>query len=489
MARSRQLRVLVVLTTIWLVWAAWYLITSLGVVEVRVVDDQGVAVAGAVVSGDGTELGRTDAQGVVAVDWSRADPVLDVSAPGFRAGWVDVSRREDGVAVARLTPHVARGVVTDGEGRPIEGAIVTSGYGSAVTDRSGLYNVRLAEPGDVTVWRPAWTRGDYAWDGSSGVTEVSIEPVDVRAVHVSGEKAGDPEGWAEMLDLAATTELNGIMLDLKDEDGLVHYDTKVAAAIQADALAGSFDLAAHAQTAAERDLYLIGRIVSFQDPRAARAMPEIAVFDSATGQPYNKNGQYFLDPTDPEARAYALAIAEEACAFGVDEIQFDYVRYPDGFGPTAVFDGGSDYETRVSTIRSFIEEARDVLHPMGCVVAGDIFGFITAAQDDGGIGQQWEVVTSVLDVVSPMLYPSHYDDGWYGFDEPSEHPGPMVERALREGLARLQTGTVVRPWLQDFSYSDEQVRAQIEAAEQYGLGWMLWNAVSEVSDGALRSAQ
>ncbi len=246
-----------------------------------------------------------------------------------------------------------------------------------------------------------------------------------------------------------------------------------------------FDLGEVSRQLADRDLYLIGRIVTFQDPRAARTLPSMAVGNRDTGGVYVKNGQYFLDPTDQQAREYGLSLAVEACRLGVDEIQFDYVRYPDGFGPAASFDGGSDGGARVFTIQTFLEAAKARLHPLGCAVAGDIFGFITSATDDGGIGQQWEVVTDVLDVVSPMVYPSHYGPGWYGFDTPNDHPGEMVTRALADGLRRLDSAAVIRPWLQDFGYTDEQVREQIEAAESYGLGWMLWNANSNVSEGAL----
>jgi hypothetical protein len=308
----------------------------------------------------------------------------------------------------------------------------------------------------------------------------------IKAVHVGGDAAGDPGRWDDLVALAETTELNAVMLDLKDEEGLVFYDSDVEIARRAGAVDRRFDLGAVSRQMADAGLYLIGRIVTFQDPRAARAIPEIAVGDSSTGGVYSKNGQYFLDPTDPEARAYGLSLAMEACRLGVDEIQFDYVRYPDGFGQQATFDGGSDGGTRVYTIQTFLEEAKARLHPLGCAVAGDIFGFITAATDDGGIGQQWEVVTDVLDVVSPMVYPSHYGPGWYGFDVPNDHPGEMVNRALGDGIRRLDSAAVIRPWLQDFGYSADQVREQIDAAESYGLGWMLWNANSNVSEGALR---
>jgi hypothetical protein len=123
---------------------------------------------------------------------------------------------------------------------------------------------------------------------------------------------------------------------------------------------------------------------------------------------------------------------------------------------------------------------------MGCAVAADVFGFTTApGTDDGGIGQRWEDVTEVVDVASPMVYPSHYGPDWYGYENPNDHPGPMVTRAIEDGLERLPRNVVIRPWLQDFGYTPEQVRQQIESVERFGLGWMLWNARSTVSVDAL----
>jgi hypothetical protein len=170
----------------------------------------------------------------------------------------------------------------------------------------------------------------------------------------------------------------------------------------------------------------------------------------------------------------------------LDEFQFDYVLFRDGRRDGARFDGGVGAEVRVATVRDFLGTAVAALHPLGCAVGADIFGFITSAVDDGGIGQQWEELTKVVDVASPMLYPSHYSSGWYGYQVPSDHPGPLVAEALDDALTRLSREIVVRPWLQDFAYTEEQVRAQIEEAEERGLGWMLWNAASEVSVGALR---
>ena len=133
-----------------------------------------------------------------------------------------------------------------------------------------------------------------------------------------------------------------------------------------------------------RDLYKIARIVTFQDPIAARRVPDLAIYDTAAEQPFRIGDQYFLDPTDREARAYALDLAEEACLAGFDEIQFDYVRYPDGYPngfPDHVrFDIGGSARPAEGVITGFLREATDRLHPHGCAVAADIFGFITSAK-------------------------------------------------------------------------------------------------------------
>jgi hypothetical protein len=193
----------------------------------------------------------------------------------------------------------------------------------------------------------------------------------------------------------------------------------------------------------------------------------------------------FLDPTDPAPRAYAMALAEEACAAGVDEIQFDYVRFPDGGSDRSRFDGPADAASRQATITAFLTEARSNLLPEGCATAADIFGWITNTPTEGGIGQHFESIVGAVDVVSPMIYPSHYSSGWYGFTDPNAHPREVVTFASRDALARMGDSTVVlRPWIQDFWYSASQVREQIVAMDDLGLGWMSWNILSDFTAGA-----
>jgi hypothetical protein len=310
----------------------------------------------------------------------------------------------------------------------------------------------------------------------------------VRGIRAGGQDPRNHEKWTELLEIAESTEVNTIVVDIKDESGQVFYATEVPFALDVSAVYSTYDVASVIEDVRSRGLYLVGRIVTSQDPIAARNAPDIAVFDTTTGLPYTKNGQYFLDPTDPGARAYALDLAVEACGLGFQEIQFDYVRYPDGFPDHARFDGGSSDEVRPETIRTFLGEARSRLNPIGCAVSADIFGFITRTTGDGGIGQQLEMLAGVTDALSPMIYPSHYSTGWYGFDVPNDHPGPVVANAIDDGLERVEGEVIFRPWIQDFYYTDAQVREQIDVAGERNVGWMLWNAASNYSVGALDPA-
>ena len=483
-SRRTQFRLLVALTIVWAVWAAWSLIGRATPYQLRILDDQGVPVAAAVIDVGGSQVGTSGEDGVVEMEWGRSSTVLDVSAPGHVSRNVTIGDRPAELFEVVLKARVLRGLVVDTEDAPVPDAVITAGRAQGRSDDDGHFNVRGAEPGEVTVDRPAWVPASFEWDGGAGEATVELEPLVIRAVHIGGEAVRDR--FDEFIQMAKSTELNAVMIDLKDETGLVWYDTTNPVAIEVGADYGVYDLQAVVDQAHAEGLYIIGRLVAFQDPTAAIRKPSMSVLDTATDAPFSHNNQYFLDPTDPEARQYALELAVEACATGLDELQFDYVRFPDVRPESVVFDGGVTADVRTSTIIGFLSEAVETLHPVGCAVAADVFGFTTAAVDDGAIGQNWEQVTSVVDVVSPMVYPSHYATGWYGFDRPNDHPADMVRNALQDGMERLLRKVVVRPWLQDFGYTPDQVRAQIESAEEFGLGWMLWNARSLVTTEALR---
>ena len=487
MSRQTRFRLLVALTIAWAAWAGLSLLGRANPYTLRVLDDVGTPVTAASVDVGGSQVGTSNEDGLIEMEWNRSSTVLEISAPGHVPMMLTIGERPEGVFDVVLKARVLRGRVIDKEGAPIAAALVTAGAASDKTDNEGYFQVPGAEPGLILVERPAWLPSSFQWDGGSGETLVELSPFIARAVHIVGEAVAN--NLDVFIEMAKSTELNALMIDLKEEHGVVWYNSQNSTANQVGSVRSLFDLGAVTFRAHSEGLYVIGRLVVFNDPIAAQAIPEMAVWDTVNNEPLNIRGQWFLDPTDPDARAYALSLAEEVCSMGVDEVQFDYVRFPDVGQDVSRFDGGSDEGARVATIRSFLSEAVDILHPMGCAVAADIFGFLTSAKGDGGIGQRWEDMTQVVDVASPMVYPSHYDDGWYGFDKPNDNPGPMVRNALGDGLERLPRSIIVRPWLQDFGYTASQVRAQIDSAESYGLGWMLWNAISDVTTEALRPAQ
>ena len=448
--------------------------------NIRIVDPDENPIAGARIG----DHGLTDVDGRLALETPEGETVIEADGyvPRYVSGWHPGDRQ------IVLRPIVVQGSVLTPAGEALAGVTVTLGDSEILSDASGRFEFVAATVGTIRAVTPGWSSAEVEWLGLDNRVSIEMEPMVVRALHVSGWAVGDDEHWQRLLDLAAATEINSLVVDLKDESGLIFYPSTVALAEQVEAIRPVYRLEDVVEASADAELYLIGRIVTFQDPIAARAAPELAVWDTGTGAPYRKNGQYFLDPTDADARQYALDLAVESCEAGFDEIQFDYVRFPDGFGNSAVFDQGSGSEIRPIIIRDFLAEASALLNPAGCAVAADIFGFITSTTGDGGIGQYLEELASVVDVLSPMLYPSHYSEGWFGFDVPNDHPGPVVGRALDDGMERLDSTAVFRPWIQDFYYNAAQVRAEIEAAEARGLGWMLWNAVSRFTEGALLPA-
>lgn len=451
----------------------------------RVLDDLGAPITAAVIDVGGSQAGTTTEDGTVELVWS-GSAVLEVSAPGHVPQRITLSAQPEARFDVVLRARVLRGRVVDESGEGVDAVAVAAGPARGVTDHDGYFQLRGAEEGEVEVTRPAWVPTSFVWTGGTGESVVEIEPLIAKAVHIDGDSMENR--FDEFVDMAMTTELNALMVDLKGERGHVWYETRNETAIEVGADYGAYNLEEVVRRANDLGLYVIGRLVVFMDPIAAVNKPELAVWDTELNAPYEARGQYFLDPTKAEARAYGMELAIEACSMGIDEVQFDYVRFPDARRESASFAGGVTPEIRQATISGFLAEAVDTLRPMGCAVGADVFGFLTTARDDGGIGQVWEDVAGIVDVVSPMIYPSHYHPEFYDFPS-TENPGRLVDRALADGIRRLDNSRViVRPWLQDFGYDPARVREQIDAAESHGLGWMLWNAESQVTVDALQPA-
>lgn len=432
-----------------------------------------------------------DAAGAAAVVWREEwvdDPALmTVSAPGFTPESLQIAvLPEEGVIEVRLVPVVLQGEVSTSDGRALPLVNVKLGDTEVRTNRRGEFTIVRAAPGTLELSRPAWEPTSQAWDGQKTRLFLTMEPRMIRALRVGGDKAANPAAWNELLTLARNTGINALVIDTKDERGRVFHDTSVALAHEIGAVVGAgYDLD---QVLADMDalgLYKITRIVTFQDPKLAVTDLSIAAVNTDTGRAWENNrGLAWLDPTDPNAWEYPLALAEEACRRGFDEIQFDYVRFPsDGPISKLEFDGFSFSEyysveaqqARVDTITAFLSEAHALLNPMGCAVAADIFAITLESRTDEGIGQMPGPLSFAVDVLSPMIYAYLYDSGWKGFADPNEHAVEIIEFALDAGVTRLDGFSIYRPWVQRAFLDSEEILAVQDVVESFDMGWMLWS--------------
>jgi hypothetical protein len=240
-----------------------------------------------------------------------------------------------------------------------------------------------------------------------------------------------------------------------------------------------------------KGVYLIGRVVVFEDPLLAERRPGMAIRRRDGGIWLNHAGLGWANPYDERVWKYNVDIAVAAGTAGFDEIQFDYVRFPtDGDLSSAVF-AGKRREAKAATISAFLAYARDRLEPLGVRISADVFGL--AATRNMGIGQRISRLARHLDAVYPMVYPSHYGPGEFNLPDPNAQPGRTVALSLRDFASELR-GQDVRlvPWLQDFSlgreYTIDDVRDQIQAARDASVeGYLLWNPVGVYTPGGLAS--
>ncbi len=315
-------------------------------------------------------------------------------------------------------------------------------------------------------------------------------PFEVRGVHVTMALASLTGKLDEYMALEGWG-LNTIELDVKDENGEVGFVSHRYAPLAAEIGAAKryYDPAAAARKAHARGLYLVGRVVVFEDPILSEKRPDFALHTTDGGVWHNNGGLGWTNEYDKRVWKYNVDVAAAAARAGFDEIQFDYVRFPSDGDLSLIVYNGKRNEPKSKTITDFLTYAAARLHPLGVRVSADLFGL--AATHDLGIGQAPRKVSRVLDAIYPMVYPSHFAPGEYNLTDPNSDPGRTVGFALAD-FRRQLSGRRARliPWLQDFSlgrtYTIDDVRAQILAArEAHARGFLLWNAGGVYSHDAL----
>jgi hypothetical protein len=314
-------------------------------------------------------------------------------------------------------------------------------------------------------------------------------PDEVRGVHVTVALASIPGKIQEYLDLPG---LNTIEVDVKDENGEIGFvPSSVPLAREIGAAKGYYAPRRVARAAHRAGVYLIGRLVVFEDPILSERRPALAIRTRDGGVWRNDAGLGWANPYDKRVWDYNVAIGRAAARAGFDEIQFDYVRFPsDGPIEGAVFRGANGRDPGW-TIARFAHYAAKRLRPEGVRVSVDVFGL--SAARDLGVAQFPSRLAKFVDAVYPMVYPSHYNEGEYGLASPVGVPGATVARSLADFKKRMRgSKALLIPWLEDFSFSGdvspEHVRAQITAARRQGTkGFLLWNPLGEYTEGALQA--
>jgi len=301
----------------------------------------------------------------------------------------------------------------------------------------------------------------------------------VKGIYLNGYDFTNSEKMDSIITILSETKVNTIVLDVKTDNGHVLYDSNLQEVNALNNKRVKYDQSLLLEFKKEFNIYLIGRVVAFQDPYFAKNFENSSVIDSTTNSPYSQNGQYFLDPGDKKARDYILNIAIEACSLGFDEIQFDYIRYPDTNKKDLIYEDENTYENRVENINSFLRFSKDILNGMGCLVSADIFGYVLQTRADNGIGQHLETIAETVDFISPMVYPSHYSKGSFGYQYPNDFPYEVVSAALNDGINRGIEKEKIRPFLQGFWHDSRDVQLNIEAAENKNLDWIIWNNSSQ----------
>lgn len=326
----------------------------------------------------------------------------------------------------------------------------------------------------------------------------------VHGIYISGQMAGSPEYFGNILDSLDGTEINAVIIDLKDDQGRItcRMNTPLVDEIGACRPYVS-DMSALISSLKERGLYVIARVVAFRDPYLAEEKPEWSLH-LADGSLYrDRQGMAWVDPYRREVWDYLIEVGTAAKEMGFDEIQFDYIRFStEGTMKNVVFDEEiTKGRSKTDVITEFVRYAYENLASQGLFVSADVFGAIIGSEIDAdAVGQIYTEMAKHLDYICPMIYPSHYSTGNFGIEHPDTEPYETVLAALRQSKTVMDEAAeadghvngqaIVRPWLQDFtasylgdgnyiSYGVNEVQAEIQAVKDAGYEeWMLWSAAN-----------
>lgn len=478
----------------------------------------------AVMAGDATT--KTSADGTYQLSGIAADTSkVAFSLEGYAPTMEEIKRSTE-LDVA-LRPDVLAGTLVDKEtGKPIRNATIIAtetlpGSDVAFTridnSRDGAFTLEgLPEAGYVQVIAPGYRKAVIEIKPGNIDTEIELEPFMVKALYVTAAVASSLDFIKEYFDVIDQTELNAIVIDLKsdmrDDLGLIYYDSQVPIVQELGTAADRMDLPAILAEAQKRGIYTIARVQVFSHDNAlADAKPEWAIKDAETGEVYadypGPNIRYaWLDPWNQNVWDYNIQLSLEAIELGFDEINFDYIRYPDGsdedYRTGFIFSHPTDPENNpdamYQNLANFMEQSQRAINGSGAFFSVDLFGRVLV-KPSMPIAQNIAVMAPYADYICPMPYPSLWWPGYLGFDNPTAHPYEVIFESVKSGQEFIEgQRAMLRPWLQDHTdpwqgarvveYGPAEVRAQIDAAEATGVvaGWMLYDSANTYTEAALK---
>lgn len=380
---------------------------------------------------------------------------------------------------------------------PVKDAIVTVNKAAAVTDKNGIFLIK-SNGYEISVRANGYLRATQTIKNHllSVPVEIRLLPFTPKALYLTVYGIGSKAIRDSALRLIQDTELNALVIDVKGDRGFIPYKSNVPLALQigGQKITTVRDMAGLMKSLKEKGVYTIARIVVFKDDLLAAAKPELAVKTQSSAVWRDREGLAWVDPLKKEVWDYNIDIAVEAAQYGFDEIQFDYVRFPDT--PGLRFSKETTEENRVGAISGFLAEARNRLLPYNVFLGADVFGYVSWNLNDTKIGQRIEDLSAPLEYLCLMLYPSGFQYGIPGYRNPVANPYEIIYLTLKRAQERTNIPPIrFRPWLQAFrdyafdkrDFQANEIRKQIDAAEKFGSdGWMLWNPQNNYTSAGLK---
>ncbi|MBN2870226.1 MAG: GTP-binding protein [Campylobacterales bacterium] len=374
---------------------------------------------------------------------------------------------------------MTKGSVLDKETlKPIANAIVISGGKEYRSDENGTFVIPASKY--IGVRALGYERKFYKTGG-----KMFLKPVTPKALYLSSYGATSSKLMGNAKELIKSTEINALVIDIKMDRGQIAYRTTnpTANKIGAQEIILFKDLPKFVADLKAQGIYTIARIVTFKDSPFVEAHPHLGVRRSDGTLFKDKEQLYWIDASRRESWDYPIAIAKESAAAGFDEIQFDYIRFPDAKG--VKFSVENTQAERVKAISGFLEKARRELLSYNVFISADIFGYVSWHNADIEIGQRVDAIAPYVDYMCPMLYPSGFNAGIPGYTNPVAANYEIVKQSLDKALEKSGGSPLAyRPWLQAFRdyafdrriYGEQEIRDQIRASEDFGSnGWILWN--------------